>query len=68
MIRKVEKKATNKILRFEKKGNLFLGEVHPHPLHPSAKPLWLLYKITENNCHSRLCDEFIQTQKKYFPF
>ena len=28
MIRKVEKKATNKILRFEKKSTLFLGEVH----------------------------------------
>ena len=27
--------------------------------------LWLVYKFTENYCHSRLFSEFIQTQKKY---
>ena len=27
--------------------------------------LWLVYKITENNCRSRPFAEFIQTQKSY---
>ena len=28
--------------------------------------LWLVYKFTENNCHSRLFSKSIQTQKEYF--
>ena len=27
--------------------------------------LWLVYKFTENYCHSRLFSEFIQNQKGY---
>ena len=30
--------------------------------------LWLLYKITENNCRSRLFNKFIQSQKRYPTF
>ena len=27
--------------------------------------LWFVYKFTENNCHSQLFSQFIQTQKRY---
>ena len=32
---------------------------------PISGWLWLLYKIADNNCRSRLFTEFIQTQKRY---
>ena len=30
--------------------------------------LWLIYKLTENYCHSQLFSKFIQTQKRYPTF
>ena len=34
---------------------------------PTTVWLWLVYKITENNCRSQLFADFIQTQKRILP-
>ena len=45
--------------------NFDLWKTFSENYKPMRVWLWLVYKLTENNCCSRLFSEFTQTQKRY---